>query len=92
MPQHVRTEATTMKAITRYAYGAPDTLELRDIDKPTIGDDDVLGRVHAAGVDPGVWHLITGLPYLLRLAGFRLCRTPSWVRTSPAWSRLSAPT
>jgi NADPH:quinone reductase-like Zn-dependent oxidoreductase len=73
MPHHVRTEATTMKAITRYAYCAPDKLELRDIDKPIIGDDDVLVRVHAAGVDPGVWHLITGLPYLLRL-GFGLRR------------------
>jgi NADPH:quinone reductase-like Zn-dependent oxidoreductase len=74
MPHHVRAGAITMKAMTRYTYGAPDELELRDIDRPTIGDDDVLVRVHAAGVDPGVWHLVTGVPYLLRLAGFGLRR------------------
>lgn len=46
-----------MKAIVQDRYGSPEVLELRDIDKPEIGDDDVLVRVHAAGVDPGVWHL-----------------------------------
>ncbi|MEU4332176.1 NAD(P)-dependent alcohol dehydrogenase [Nonomuraea dietziae] len=66
---------TTMKAIFRDTYCSPDALKLGDIDKPTIGHDDVLIRVHAAGVDQGAWHLITGLPYLLRLAGYGL-RTP----------------
>ena len=46
-------------------------LQLRDIDPPVLGDDEVLVRVHAAGVDQGVWHLMTGL-YLVRLAGFGL--------------------
>jgi hypothetical protein len=41
----------TMKAIVRDAYGPADVLELRDIDKPEIADDEVLVRVHAAGVD-----------------------------------------
>jgi NADPH:quinone reductase-like Zn-dependent oxidoreductase len=50
-------------------------LEVRDIDKPVVGDDDLLVRVHAAGVDPGVWHLMTGLPYLVRIMGYGL-RTP----------------
>ena len=59
-----------MKAIVQDSYGSPDVLELRDIDRPTIGDDDVLLRVHAAGVDRGVWHLMTGLPYLIRIMGF----------------------
>jgi NADPH:quinone reductase-like Zn-dependent oxidoreductase len=44
-------------------------LELRDIEKPVAGDDDLLIQVHAAGVDPGVWHLMTGLPYLVRIMG-----------------------
>lgn len=48
-------------------YGSPDVLELRDIDKPEIGDDRLLVRMHAAAVDRGVWHLMTGLPYLVRL-------------------------
>jgi NADPH:quinone reductase-like Zn-dependent oxidoreductase len=40
-------------------------------------DDEVLVRVHAAGLDPGVWHLMTGLPYLLRLAyGLRRPKAP----------------
>jgi NADPH:quinone reductase-like Zn-dependent oxidoreductase len=56
-----------MKAIVQDEYGSPDVLELRDIDRPEIGDDEVLVRVHAAGVDRGVWHLMTGLPYFLRL-------------------------
>src|ERR687886_46294 len=62
----------TMKAIVRYKYGSPDVLELKDIDKPEIGDDEVLVRVHAAGVDRGVWHLMTGLAYAIRLAGYGL--------------------
>ncbi len=44
-----------MKAIVRDNYGPPDVLELRDIDRPEIADDEVLVRVHAAGVDRGVW-------------------------------------
>ena len=55
-----------MKAIAQSRYGSADVLELRDIDKPEIGDGEVLVRVHAAGVDRGVWHLMTGLPYFLR--------------------------
>jgi NADPH:quinone reductase-like Zn-dependent oxidoreductase len=62
----------TMKAIVQDTYGSADVLELRDIDKPEIGDDEVLVRVHAAGVDRGVWHLMTGLPYPIRLAGYGL--------------------
>jgi NADPH:quinone reductase-like Zn-dependent oxidoreductase len=61
-----------MKAIVRDTYGAAGVLELRDIDKPEIGDDDVLVRVRAAGVDQGVWHVMTGLPYPIRLAGYGL--------------------
>jgi NADPH:quinone reductase-like Zn-dependent oxidoreductase len=56
-----------MKAIVQDGYGSADVLELRDIDQPTIGDSEVLVRVRAAGVDRGVWHLMTGLPYFLRL-------------------------
>src|SRR3712207_647892 len=61
-----------MKAIFRDEYGSPDVLQLRDIDKPEIGDDEVLLRVHAAGVDRGVWQIMTGLPYPIRLAGYGL--------------------
>ncbi len=72
-----------MKAIVRDTYGSCDVLELRGIYKPEIGDGEVLVRVHAAGVDRGVWHVITGLPYPIRLAGFglRAPSTPSSDRT-----------
>ena len=59
-----------MKAIVRDRYGSPDVLALRDIDKPEAAHDEVLVRVHAAGVDRGVWHLMTGRPYPIRLAGY----------------------
>jgi NADPH:quinone reductase-like Zn-dependent oxidoreductase len=62
----------SMKAIVRDTYGSADVLELRDIDRPGIADDEVLVRVHAAGVDRGVWHIMTGLPYPIRLAGYGL--------------------
>ena len=61
--------SVTMKAIVQDRYGSPDVLELREIDRPVIGDDDVLVRVQAAGVDQGVWHEVAGLPYMFRIAG-----------------------
>jgi len=66
-----------MKAIVQHRYGSPDVLELREIDSPTPGDDQLLVRVRAAGVDPGVWHLMAGEPYLFRLGiGFRRPKVP----------------
>ncbi len=61
----------TMKAIVQDRYGSADVLELRDIGMPGIGDDEALVRVHAAGVHAGDWHLMAGLPYLIRM-GFGL--------------------
>jgi NADPH:quinone reductase-like Zn-dependent oxidoreductase len=61
-----------MKAIVRDRYGSADVLDLRDIDRPVVGDDEVLVRVCAAGVDQGVWHVLAGLPYPIRLAGYGL--------------------
>ena len=69
-----------MKAIVQDVYGPADVLALRDIDRPSVGDDEVLVRVRAAGVDPGVWHLMTGRPYLLRAVGFGLRRPKVPVR------------
>lgn len=61
-----------MKAIVQDTYGSTDVLELKDIATPEIADDEVLVRVHAAGVDRGVWHCMTGLPYPIRLMGYGL--------------------
>ena len=51
-----------MKAIVQDVYGEADVLRLEEIDRPEPGADEVLLRVHAAGVDRGVWHIMTGLP------------------------------
>ena len=68
-----------MKAMTRDRYGSADVLALADIAMPVAADDEVLIRVRAAGVGPDVWHLLTGLPYLVRLMGFGLRRPKSAV-------------
>ena len=56
-----------MKALVYERYGPPDVLELREVDKPVVGDDAVLVRVHATSVNPVDWHTMTGTPYLVRL-------------------------
>lgn len=61
-----------MQAIVQDTYGSADVLSLREIDKPAIADNEVLVHVHAAGLDRGVWHVMTGLPYPIRLAGYGL--------------------
>ena len=62
------TRATTMKAAVHREYGPPDVLRFEDVRTPTIGDDGVLVRVRAAGVDPGVWLFLVGEPRVLRIA------------------------
>jgi NADPH:quinone reductase-like Zn-dependent oxidoreductase len=56
-----------LKAIVQPKYGLPDVLEFRDIDKPVVNDDEVLVRVHAAAVNIGDWHLLRGMPYVMRI-------------------------
>jgi NADPH:quinone reductase-like Zn-dependent oxidoreductase len=73
-----------MKAIVQDRYGTADVLELGEVEKPQPGDDELLIRVHAAGVDPGVWHLMTGRPYLVRAMGFGLRRPRIRVRGTDA--------
>src|SRR5256884_6165725 len=60
------TRTTTMKAVVQDGYGSSEVLELRDIAKPEIGEGDVLVRVRAAGVTPGAWAIMGGLPYIAR--------------------------
>jgi hypothetical protein len=73
------TTAATMMAIAQRRYGQPDVLEYTAVDKPVVGDDDVLVRVHAAAVHPGDYFLMTGVPYIVRLA-FGLRRPRNGVR------------
>ena len=55
-----------MRAIAQDEYGDADVLELREVPRPAPGPREVLVEVRAAGVDPGVWHLMTGLPLMAR--------------------------
>jgi NADPH:quinone reductase-like Zn-dependent oxidoreductase len=57
---------TTMQAIVQDAYGSAAVFHLRPIEKPSIGEHDVLVRVRAAGVNPADWAITYGLPYIAR--------------------------
>src|SRR5204863_6363543 len=57
----------TMRAIVQHRYGNADRLHLGEVAVPQIEDEEVLVRVHAAGLDRGTWHLMTGRPYVMRL-------------------------
>jgi len=63
-----------MRAVIQDRYGAADLLQVRDVDPPVVGDDEVLVRVRAASVHPDVWHVVSGRPYVLRLMGSGLRR------------------
>jgi NADPH:quinone reductase-like Zn-dependent oxidoreductase len=80
---HERTEATPvtegadmMRSVVQDEYGsAPeDVLRLAEVPKPAIADDEILVRVRAASVDRGTWHVMAGLPYPIRVAGFGVRR------------------
>src|SRR2546428_10749822 len=103
-PAAARPGVTTMKAVVQDAYGASEVLELQDIAKPEIGDGDVLVRVRAAGVNPGDWAIMGGLPYIARPV-YRLRKPKNRVRGTDvaggavapgggarrAWGRRGAP-
>jgi NADPH:quinone reductase-like Zn-dependent oxidoreductase len=63
-----------MKAIVQARYGSPDVLELREIERPNVKDDEVLVRVRAASLHPDVWHALRGQPHVLRIMGSGLRR------------------
>lgn len=66
-----------MKAIAQEEFGPPDVLELKEVDKPAVGDGEVLVRVRAAGANPYDWHFMRGLPYIARpQAGWRRPKNP----------------
>jgi NADPH:quinone reductase-like Zn-dependent oxidoreductase len=55
-----------MKAIVYREYGSPDVMRIEEVEKPTVNDGDVLVRVHAAALNPFDWHLLRGMPYIVR--------------------------
>ncbi len=79
-----------MRAITQDIYGSTDVLRLTEVERPAPTGDEVLVRVHAAGVDRGVWHLMAGLPYLMRVIGFGLRGPKQRIRGSDVAGRVEA--
>ena len=66
-----------MKAITRDRYGSSSVLRMREVARPVPGEGEVLVAVRSAGLARGVLHVMTGTPYLMRIAGFGLVRPKS---------------
>ncbi|WP_159706310.1 NAD(P)-dependent alcohol dehydrogenase [Arthrobacter sp. 18067] len=67
----------TMRAIVQEGYGPADVLHEAQVPRPAIAENEVLVKVHAAGLDRGTWHVTTGLPYALRLVyGFKAPKNP----------------
>ena len=79
-----------MKAIVQDTFGSAEVLKLADIETPEIGENELLIRVHAAGVDRGVWHLMTGLPLLIRIMGYGLRAPKTRVRGEDFAGRVEA--
>jgi NADPH:quinone reductase-like Zn-dependent oxidoreductase len=65
-----------VRAIVQDTYGSADVLRLAEIDPPTISANEVLIRMRAASIHIGDWHLMAGLPYLVRLTGLRRPASP----------------
>ena len=58
-----------MRAVVQDRYGPPEVLKLREVERPAIGDGDVLVRVHAASVNPQDWHIMRASPFIVRTTG-----------------------
>ena len=71
------TDTTTMKAIAQEHYGGTEQLQLVQRPVPQPQEGEVLLEVAAAGMDRGTWHMMRGLPYIIRPAfGIRAPRQP----------------
>ncbi|MGD1931343.1 MAG: NAD(P)-dependent alcohol dehydrogenase [Leptolyngbyaceae cyanobacterium] len=66
-PHPAAPEVATMNAIVQTAYGSPDVLQLKGIERPVPQAYEVLIKVKASSVHAGVWHLMRGTPFLIRL-------------------------
>ena len=66
-----------MKAIVYTKYGPPEVLQLKEVDKPVVKENDVLVRVHAAAINAGDYFMMSGSPWLIRFViGFPKPRNP----------------
>jgi NADPH:quinone reductase-like Zn-dependent oxidoreductase len=71
-----------MKAVVYTKYGSPDVLQIKDIEKPAPGDNEVLIKIHAASVNAYDWHFLTADIFLIRFMGGGLFK--------PKFTRLGA--
>ncbi|WP_228375126.1 NAD(P)-dependent alcohol dehydrogenase [Demequina iriomotensis] len=74
MTATVPTRTSTMRAAVQRRYAGPEEIHVETVEAPTPGPGEVLIEVRAAGVDRGVWHLMTGRPLVMRAMGFGLRR------------------
>jgi NADPH:quinone reductase-like Zn-dependent oxidoreductase len=79
-----------MKAIVYTKYGSPDVLELKEVEKPTPKDDEVLVKVHAASLNAYDWHVMRGKPFLVRLMGFGLLKPKKQILGADMAGRVEA--
>ena len=79
-----------MRAIVYHTYGSPDVLELKEVEKPTPKDDEVLVKVHAASVNAADWHIMRGKPFLMRLMGVGLLKPKNKILGSDIAGRVEA--
>ncbi len=79
-----------MKAIVYHKYGSPDVLELKEVEKPTAKDDEVLIKVHAAALNAVDWHLMRADPFLVRLMGGGLLKPKNTILGADIAGRVEA--
>jgi NADPH:quinone reductase-like Zn-dependent oxidoreductase len=79
-----------MKAIVRTKYGSPDVLELKDVEKPTPKDDEVLIKVHAASLNAYDWHMLTADMFPVRLMGGGLLKPKKKILGADVAGRIEA--
>jgi NADPH:quinone reductase-like Zn-dependent oxidoreductase len=79
-----------MKAIVYTKYGSPDVLQLKEVEKPTAKENEVLIKVHAASINAYDWHLLRGKPFLVRLMGFGLLKPKNKIPGADIAGRIEA--
>ncbi len=90
-PEQAMTGPASMRAVVQDVYGrTEDVLRVEQVPTPEVGDGQVLVQVVSAGVDQGVWHVMAGEPYAIRLAGFGVRVPKNRVRGSDFAGRVVA--
>jgi NADPH:quinone reductase-like Zn-dependent oxidoreductase len=81
---------TQMEAIVYEKYGPPDVLQLKEVEKPTLKDNEVLVKVHAASVNYPDWAFVRGEPFMVRLTGSGLLKPKNTILGADIAGRVEA--